>query len=71
MGQKAGTRQDQFYAYVASLGDAEHKNLVQYFADMDDACSKWKTTYGDKPTECDGLDIGDGFVIPYSELRKL
>lgn len=70
-GQKGLAAGDQFVSYVKSLDSTQRAALVKYFADMDKACSEWKTEYGTKPTECNGLVVDDGVVVPYSELKSI
>lgn len=71
MGQKAGTTKEQFKVYVSNLPDAERTQLVQSFKEIYETCESWKTDYGDKPTECNGLVVDDKTTIPYSELKDL
>ena len=71
MGQKAGTTEEQFKVYVSNLPDAERTQLVQSFKEIYETCESWKTDYGDKPTECNGLVVDDKTTIPYSELKDL
>lgn len=71
MGQKAGTTEEQFKVYVANLPDAERAQLVKSFKEMYETCESWEASYGDKPTECNGLVVDDTTTIPYSELKDL
>ena len=70
MGQKEGSRTEQFYTYVGLMESGDRQNLKNYVSTMATECAKWQDSYGQKPSECNGLDIGGNTVIAYEEILQ-
>lgn len=67
-GQKALPVQEQFRSYVLSLNANERDALIKSFEEMDDKCNEFASN---KPAGCEGLEVDEGVIIPYSELRNI
>lgn len=69
-GQKAGSIKDQFKTYLAGLNATKRDEIISYFREINNSCKQWKSEYGTKPKECDGVDLDDKGTtkISYEEV---
>lgn len=63
----------KFRSYLLSLNESERQSLMTYFSDMDKACAELAAKIGesDLPESCQGVDVGDGMVYSYKDLKEI